>query len=131
MKHIYLLLTVFLLTACGTSKHLQNSLNNPVPSGLTTAQIKEGIIKAGAKRGWIIKESSAHKNLLEGDLTVRHHRVSVQIPVSTSEYSINYVSSVNMDYDQARNLIHRSYLRWVSYLKQDIDTMLSLIKTLQ
>lgn len=96
--------------------------DSPVPAGLTMKQIKKAIIRAGAQRKWIIRESSP--GVMEGILNVRKHMVKVDLRYDRKTYSITYKDSVNMKF--RGGLIHRKYNAWVQNLNTDIQTNLLL-----
>ena len=96
--------------------------DSPVPSGLSMTQIKKAIIRAGAKRNWIIRESAP--GAMEATLNVRKHMVEVDIHYDRAKYSITYRASSNMKYKDG--LIHKKYNAWVENLNRDIQTNLLL-----
>lgn len=122
MKKIVQLITLgLILTSCGTSKPLKDHTNNLVPGNLSLAQIERSILKAGVTRGWIMTKENSKKDTILASLTVRTHSAQVLIPYSTTSYSLLYKTSSNLNYNLQKNSIHRSYLRWLLNLKQEID----------
>ena len=55
---------------------------------------------------------------------MRQHQAVINIPYTARDYSINYVSSINLD-DDGKGAIHRSYNRWILGLNQAIQIELS------
>ena len=105
------MLACALLAACSTSQPIRNMAANPVAFTLTEDQVS-GVMK---------KEKAG---LIRGKVNVRQHQAVIDIPYSAHDYSINYVSSVNLD-DKGKGNIHRSYNRWILGLNQAIQTELA------
>lgn len=101
---------------------VQDIEDSPVPSGLSLTQIKKAIIRGGARRNWVIRESSP--GVMEGTLNARKHMVKVEIRYNQFSYSITYKASANMKYNGG--LIHKKYNAWVRNLDQDIQRNLLL-----
>ncbi|MDT8344882.1 MAG: hypothetical protein RQ752_10685 [Thermohalobaculum sp.] len=81
---------------------------------------RAAIIRAGAKRGWIFTdERPGH---LIGNIIVRgKHFVEIDVKFNTENFSINYKSSRNLNYDPVRYEIHPNYNSWITNLEQDIQ----------
>lgn len=62
--------------------------------------------------------------VISGEIQVRKHHATINIPYNTQSYSINYVSSLNLD-DSGSGKIHRNYNRWVNGLNQAIQIELN------
>lgn len=62
--------------------------------------------------------------VITGHIQVRQHQANISIPYNTVHYSINYVSSVNLD-DKGEGKIHRNYNRWINGLNQAIQLELN------
>ncbi|MDX2507536.1 MAG: hypothetical protein QNL62_24100 [Gammaproteobacteria bacterium] len=89
-------------------------------SGKTPALslVTKEIINAGVQLGWQMKnQKSGH---MIATLYLREHMVKVDIYYSSSEYSINYKDSNNMNYDGDN--IHSNYNSWVQNLSNAIRT---------
>ncbi|MFM1662630.1 hypothetical protein [Aeromonas salmonicida] len=117
-----LLLACALLAACSTSQPIRNMAANPVAFTLTEDQVASAIITAGISKSWVMKKEKP--GLIRGQVNVRQHQAVIDIPYSAHDYSINYVSSVNLD-DKGKGNIHRSYNRWILGLNQAIQTELA------
>ena len=119
------LLVAAALAGCGTSAPINNVSNAKVvsPAGkqLSPVQVREAIVRAGAALGWIMRDSGPGK--LTGVLMLRTHKAEVEIPYSTSSYSITYKSSVNLD--EGGGKIHRNYNGWILNLSRGIDAQLA------
>lgn len=127
MKKIVLLLVAALLLAGCTSKPVLNIENENVPTDVrggqyTVQQVEAAILSATRKRGWsprIIKPG-----LIEASISVRSHRATIEIPYSSSQYSIHYKDSQNLNYDDGS--IHRNYNNWVVKLGRTIQDELGV-----
>lgn len=83
-------------------------------------EVREAIANGCRHKGW--------RPIMDGDtqlvcsILVRgRHYAEVKIPFSTTNYSILYSSSRQLDYDAKRQRIHRSYNNWVLNLNQAIQ----------
>ena len=117
-----LVLGVFLLVACSTSKPIQHLPANQVNFNLSEEQVGNAIINGGISKGWVMKKEQP--GVIRGQLNVRQHQAVINIPYTARDYSINYVSSINLD-DDGKGAIHRSYNRWILGLNQAIQIELA------
>ncbi|QHQ50296.1 hypothetical protein [Aeromonas media] len=53
------------------------------------------IITAGISKSWVMRKE--RPGLIRGQVNVRQHQAVIDIPYSARDYSINYVSSINLD----------------------------------
>lgn len=90
---------------------------------VTAEQVKSAIINAGQGRDWIMSE--AGPGVINAVQNIRKHSVTVRINYSERNYSINYVSSVNLLASDGE--IHRSYNHWVNNLDKDIQKKLAVM----
>lgn len=108
-----------LLVACRTAPILNVKdapVNVPEGQAATLATVEQAIIRAGNGLGWQMKVEKP--GLIVGTLYLRDHQAVVDIPYSTSSYSIVYRNSVNLD--QNGDSIHRNYNGWVQNLDKAI-----------
>jgi hypothetical protein len=109
-----------LLSGCVTQPLLNlNSENIPVAlNGKQPSydEVQTAIIKACEDRSWT--PTLKGKGLIDASLRVRRHYAEVTIKFDTNTYSINYVSSQNLDY--ADGEIHRNYNKWIIMLSNSI-----------
>ena len=118
-----LVVVSFLLTACGV-KPVHEVESKAVPINIqNSAQVKQAIKRAGNGLGWIIKE--VDENTLEGILFLRKHVAKITIPYSSSQYSLLYKSSEQLDYDQEAKTIHSNYNGWIMNLDRAIQVQLN------
>lgn len=122
MKHIkqglWLCLLVALI-ACSRLQPIENITLEPLPAGserLDLEQIEAAIIRAGAKRDWILQAEEPGR--LRGTYSPRDHRAEVLVAFDRRHFSIEYADSRNLL--QEGDSIHRNYNRWVNNLRHDI-----------
>ena len=87
-------------------------------------------VKAGAlARGWATKVQS--EKTIRCNLSVRKHRVVVDVILDPEEITFRYVTSENLNYDptNAKKKIHRKYEAWVNLLGKEINKEISKIAT--
>lgn len=115
---------LLLLTGCGVAPiyNVQNSAIQ-VKSNTTNNDVYHAIKKAGISLGWII--SKVKDGEAKAVLNIRTHQAIVKIVYNNKNYSIIYVSSVNLRYNATKNTIHSNYNGWIQNLKRAIDVQLS------
>jgi len=104
---------------------IQDLLDNPVPikpdgSMYSVEDVKNAIIKACQERGWTPKPDGDSK-VIASILVRNKHYAEIEIAFTTSTYSIRYLSSRNLDYDEEHREIHRNYNKWVVMLSSSIQ----------
>ena len=111
-------LVSFALQGCTTARivNLKKSIGTG-GSQHTTQEVKEAILKACAELGWNAAEEEA--GLIKASLDIRTHRAEVEIPYTSSSYSINYFDSRNLKH--SGDWIHKNYNLWTAYLSNAID----------
>lgn len=114
------------LIGCTTAP-IMNVTDAPVvsPAGktLTNEQVRAAIVRAGAGLGWQMADEGPNK--MVGTLVLRTHTAVVEIPYSTSTFSIKYRSSTNLG--EQGGQIHKNYNGWIQNLTKGINTQLSLL----
>lgn len=127
LSRLFLVLVVsslLLLSGCRTSP-VYNVSDAPVSTLAggqpTMEQMKQSITRAGAGLGWTMREISPA--LIEARLHLRDHIAVVEIPYTTTSYSIRYKDSQNLNYDGEN--IHKNYNGWVQRLDQHIRAQIS------
>jgi len=114
------LTAVMLLTGCKTGP-IMNIDHAPVPEArsgqLTLGEVGNAVIKAGQGLGWEMHPKSPGH--IVGTYNYRTHQAAVDILYSPSDYTIQYRSSVNLNYDG--RTIHKQYNAWVEELATAID----------
>ena len=109
-------------TASWSAQPIQNVNDASVVSSnpVQIAQVKTAIMVAGTSLGWKMDEVSP--GLIQGTLNLRKHTAVVDVPYSTTKYSIVYKSSINLDEKDGQ--IHRNYNSWVQNLSKKIGSEL-------
>lgn len=123
----FLSLSIGFLAAC-TAASIYNVKDSNVPTVTAGKEVKlddvtKAIVQAGSGLGWnmnVVKPGQ-----IVGTLRLRSHTAIVDIPYTTSSYSIIYSSSQNLNYNPAKNEIHRNYNGWVQNLDKAIRARLS------
>ena len=115
---------VLALAACATKPILNvkdSQISTKNGKTLQASQVRQAILAAGVGLGWKIVDIKP--GLLEGTLRLREHTAVVDIPYSTSTYSIVFKSGVNMGEKDGQ--IHKNYNGWVTNLDKGIGTELA------
>jgi uncharacterized lipoprotein YmbA len=114
-----------LLTGCRTSP-VKDLTKVPISaSGASMTEISKSIQSAGNGLGWVMQEK--YPGLIIGTLHLRDHMAQVEIPYSTTSYSILYKSSSNLKYNASNRTIHSNYNSWISNLDNQIRARLSML----
>jgi uncharacterized lipoprotein YajG len=120
-----LLAAAIMVAGCAPMAPIQNVGDTPVTAvgskRLTEVEVRSAIVRAGTGLGWIVKDAGPGK--LNATLILRTHTAEVEIPYSTSSYSITYKSSVNLQ--EANGKIHRNYNGWIQNLNRGINAQLA------
>ena len=119
-KVVFLLcFLLFLFSGC-----IEPQIVRPIEDVQVTRVSKRAmseIICSGALRlGWVAKESAPH--VIRCTLSLHGHVVVVDVPYTENTFSIRYVSSENMGYDEKTQTIHRKYVQWIRNLRKQILT---------
>jgi len=130
MRTFLNLIATVALTLTVTMAHALVPINNVVdqpivpPAGkvLTAEQVKLSIVRAGAALGWKVVEDKP--GVLIATLEIRKHQAIVEIPYSTTKFSITYKSSINLD--ESNGQIHKAYNGWILNLTKGINTQAAL-----
>ncbi len=107
------------------AKKIENLVNLPLPdridgSRFTLEEVRALITQGCTKREW--KPEFEEDSVITCSILVRgQHYVKVEIPFSEAAYSILYLDSEEMNYNEAKQTIHRKYNGWVKNLRMMID----------
>ncbi|MGI9492996.1 MAG: hypothetical protein ACR2QF_11420 [Geminicoccaceae bacterium] len=93
-----------------------SSYNTAEP--LDAKHAERAIKTAGSKIGW--QMDTIRPGLIRGTLNVRSHMAIVDISYDNERFSIDYVDSENLKYDEEQNVIHKSYNKWIGILERRI-----------
>lgn len=110
------LLVGSLLIAGCSSTPVQNIPRTVVTTTKTVEQVEEAIIGAAKARGWSVTDKKPGE--IQLTIHARQHSATVAVAYDKEGYSINYVSSENLNYSSGS--IHKKYNRWVRTLDKDI-----------
>lgn len=109
---------------------IHNIVDEAVPTRLdgtlrTLDEVKEAIVKGCQRKGW--------RPVLDGEAQIKctilvrgRHYAEVVIPYSAESYSILYVTSRELDYNEKKQKIHKNYNRWVINLSAVIQQQFDL-----
>lgn len=119
MKKVLLGLFVILgLTACKTTHPLYNADSQIAATNISSEVMGKSIASALRYKGWKVL-SKTDDEILAG-ITVRSHYAEIKIKFNGPQYTIEHVKSSNLDYNGAKNVIHRNYNRWIKMLEAEI-----------
>lgn len=129
IRVLYILALLSITVGCRTSPlyNVKDSTVPPTTSGkaLSLDQVRDAIVQAGVGLGWDMRVVKPGQ--IVGTLHVRSHSAVVDIPYTTTSYSIAYGSSQNLKYDAAAGTIHTNYNGWIQNLDNAIRGRLSAI----
>lgn len=97
--------------------------HKPIEVERPMADLENRIKKAGARRGWKMKNVGTGQ--LEATIHVRTHMAKVTITFDQETYSIRYLGSDNLKHNVKKQKIHGAYNKWVTNLKNDINVELT------
>ncbi|MGB0935858.1 MAG: hypothetical protein ACPGTQ_00300 [Colwellia sp.] len=113
--------SLLMLSAC-QSKAIYNVPSASVPEGVTAKQVEKSIRKALVQKGWNVKNKS--EGTIVADILVRDHSAEILIKYSSLSYSIEYVKSTNLKYNDSKKTIHRNYNNWIVHVNRLIQASL-------
>jgi hypothetical protein len=124
-KSLVLLLVLVFPVIGMAAKPIQNLVDVPVPVNVDATRpsledVRTAIISACQARGWtpVLGEGNT---VLASILVRSTHYAEIEISYTESAYSITYVSSRNLDYNEKKQKIHRNYNNWVNKLSGTIQ----------
>jgi len=128
-KYFLLGFTLFVTSIAWAAEPIHNIVDEAVPirfdgNPRTIEDVQNAVVKGCQRKGW--SPVPAGENEITCTILVRgRHYAEVSISYSESSYSILYVSSRVLDYDEKKQRIHRNYNRWVlnlsAAIKQEFD----------
>jgi hypothetical protein len=120
-------MAALLMTACAPTM-VRNVTDAPVVSNkapLSLDDVRIAITRAGTGLGWVMIEEEP--GLIKGTLRLRTHVAIVDVTYDTSTYSIQYVDSTNLNYNESKGTIHKNYNGWIQNLENAIQRELSAL----
>jgi hypothetical protein len=96
-----------------------------VPATATMDDIAKAIKHALIERGWTLQREE--NGLIEAKIFVRSHIADIRIPFDKEYVHVQYVSSMNLLYDEKQGIkhIHRNYNKWTKLLERDVANRLA------
>ena len=125
MRHINnIVIPLFLIlafTSCSTSMYFEpvmpgHSLPTPVVEDLLSHSIRVSLLS----HNWIPLEDNP------GRITARYEKsggviaVDIEITYDENGWTMRYIRSKNLDYNQKKSRIHKNYVRWINNLNKGI-----------
>ncbi|MDR1947283.1 MAG: hypothetical protein LBQ51_08995 [Desulfovibrio sp.] len=113
-------------TGCKRTVPIENFGNSSLVAygSLKATDVRDAVIRGGSNIGWQMSEE--RPGLVVAVWKARDHSLTVEIPYSSTAYTIKYRSSVNMSAENGE--IHRNYNRWIERLERNINAELSKVK---
>jgi hypothetical protein len=119
------LLVTFIIVAPVGAAPIKNLENLAIPARsdgtrFTLDEVRALIMQGCTRREW--KPDDEGNSRITCSILVRgRHYVKVDIPFNEDDYSILYLDSEEMNYNEAKQSIHRKYNGWVNNLYMMID----------
>ena len=123
-----LLVGVLFMAGC-RGANVYNVVEAPIPTTqkVSNDKIFKAIKAAGRSLGWNVKKLKNGE--AKASINVRgKHTAVVQITYNQKSYSINYLNSQNLKYDEEKNTIHKNYNSWIMNLDRAIQFELDSIE---
>lgn len=99
-----------------------NAVPNVGSKPLSITDVKKAVMKAALSRGWQITNDSPGKLRLRlDDNRKAAYHVVIDVLYTTQSYTLKYVSSDGLRYDEGAKTIHSSYSRWMNMLTKSIN----------
>ena len=120
---IVLLFSLFVSVGCNKKPLYQVNDGSFPPRA--TAKVKRAILDAGKSLGWRMESKGAGR--IQATIAPRGHKAVVNIDYTGSRFTIKYVSSVDLHYENTASgeVIHKNYNNWVRRLENRIYLNLS------
>jgi len=121
MRTVALVGIAVAVIACGTVP-VYNVNEAPVPATkkVEATQVRSAILAAGQGLGWQMSE--VRPGLIRGTISLRSHSAEVEVPYTTTKYSIVLKSSSNLN--ESGGNIHKNYNGWIQNLERTINANL-------
>lgn len=112
---------LFAVTACSVNLQPIQTFTGNIPAGITQDDMRKAVYEAGIARGWTLEVID--RNTIRATYAARSHQVVSDVIITGDSYSVQYISSRNMD--AADGQIHHNYNRWARNLCHDIQVKLT------
>lgn len=132
---LFIIFSIGLITsaqALRSGQAMDSFTDIPLPalseSSLTQTKVEDALVKAGLKRGWVIKKNA--DGTMNAHLTVRVHTLDLIFKLHDGKYDIRYVDSTNLEYkanpdDPNRPFLHPKVNGWIKFLISDFNAQLA------
>lgn len=99
--------------------------SSPDAKPIAANAVRDAIITAGAKRGWMLRGDAADKVTLAFNKQGKHEAV-VDVNFDATGFQLAYVSSHNLNYEEtfSGKRIHPNFNKWLLLLANDISAEL-------
>lgn len=116
-----IVLCAFVTLGCRSLAPVYNVEEQSIAGNLSFSQVEKGIISGAAMKGWVAK--TIKPGHIEASINVRDkHSAKVKIEYSTKSYSIKYLDSKGLKYED--DTIHPNYNKWIHHLTSAINSSL-------
>lgn len=129
---LVVVLSLMLPTVVCATQPILNLTDVKVPakidgSAYSVDEVRAAIIAGCRIKGWtpqIAGPSTVSANIL----VKGKHYAEIEIHYTQTAYSIRYVSSKNLDYDEKTQEIHRNYNKWITLLSKAIQSQIGVAR---
>ena len=124
---VILLLPILLMLMAARQAPLVDPDPIAIPAKITDAQVAKSIRGALVNRKWTVTDERPGE--IKSTLSLRDHKVRIDITWDKRQIHIKYVDSENLKYEveNGKRLIHKNYLGWINNLVTDISANLNLL----
>ncbi|MDR3049971.1 MAG: hypothetical protein LBV16_09120 [Elusimicrobiota bacterium] len=88
--------------------------------------VRKALLEACAQRKW--EASEIHDGQIEAVLKSSKYSLTVSIVYNNNGYSISYKDSDGLRYNEQKNVIHSSYIRWLENLIRDANANINAMR---
>jgi hypothetical protein len=94
--------------------------------GVTQAKLHDALIRAAARRNWMVQNDVPGELLLKQSRQGKHE-ATVKVSYDATGYQLAYSNSYNLNADVEKQRIHPTYNMWIRNLSNDIASEVSLL----
>lgn len=120
---LVLVLTIGMVAACG---HRAETVDNKIKVNQEPQAIERSIMLAARSLGWTVQP--VDDTTMTATITSKERSLTVLITYTPQSYIIQYKDSLNLDFDNEDNSIHKQYTRWVEALDDRIQEEMERVK---
>lgn len=115
-------LSLFIVSCSGTKEMLVPT--GTVPAGVTSAQVRQAVEAACGDYGWQLADGATADEYVAMQLKGKH-MAKVRILFTDGTYTIGYLDSSNLKYNEDKGNVSRHYNTWVNNLSQALQNRLN------